>query len=720
MPELSSAEPATISVIMAAHNAGSYLGAAIASVLGQSHADLQLIVSDDGSTDETPDIARSAALRDARVTVLRSETAGGPAAARNRALEVATGDWIAVVDADDLIHPHRFTRLLEAAIDSGADMVADNLIRFGAEDGRTLLGDLGGAGSWTPDATALLAAEMGTPPVPVGYLKPMIRRTALGDLTYREDMTVGEDLDFLLRLTCEGATCHVLREAYYLYRRHSGSISHRLSASDVAGMQRAAADLAAGGDLPPGMAQLLAQWRDQLDHDLRFAHLVEDLKALRMARALYRLAQRPALMAPLATAAAEHLTHRFRARRGKPAYSHLTLPGTYTPEDLVAQTGQGTARLTVHGATGLDALGYVPGWTQADLIPPPDGWTRSQADRIAALPWTVTVHTDHITPGLVQVRTPTYCRPAALRRSLKSLQVQTHDAWICDVYDDDPKGSARAVVEALDDPRIRYHHGPRRYFASGNIDRCFSRSNPNGAEYFCTLEDDNLLLPDFLAENIADMTQHGVEMVFRNQLVEFDAETAQARLSKGGLLDRRLTERVYAPDHFRLALMADIGVSNGGMFWSHRAQSDLQVHVPCSATLQEYYRTFAIEEPIFVAMTPLAVWAENGAGTERYAGERKAWFQRELSLKASIAELQRRAWRQASPELRAAFLDDAAFSYPRDQRARGLVKSLMRLNVHRALPSSEVAQLVLRGLMIRLLGRPEPSLGAFLDMRAEQ
>ncbi|MEO1153512.1 MAG: glycosyltransferase family 2 protein [Pseudomonadota bacterium] len=713
-------QPPSVSVIMAARNAGPYLGEAIASVLGQSHSAVQLIISDDGSTDETPDIARSAMMRDSRMQVLRNDTPGGPAAARNRALQAADGDWIAIVDADDLIHPARFTRLLATAADTGADVVADDLIRFGAEDGHTLLSGLAHDGPWAPDATALLTAELATPPVPVGYLKPMIRRTALGALTYREDMSVGEDLDLLLRLALTGAQIHVLPEGYYLYRRHNGSISHRLGVDDVTGMQRAAADMAGRADLPPAMVPLLEQRRAHLDQDARFARLVNQLKAKRPAQAARTLASTPGLLAPLTHAALESLTRRLPHRDPARTYPCLTLPAAMAPAELVARTGQGTARLRVEGTDGLRQLGYVPGWAQADLIPPKEGWSTADAAHIATLPWPVTVIPDQITPGLVQVRTPTYCRPAALRRSLQSLQAQTHERWVCDVYDDDPKGSARAVVEGLADPRIRYHHGPRRFFASGNIDRCFSRSNPDGAEYFCTLEDDNLLLPGFLADNIADMAAHGVEIVFRNQLVEFDAETAQARMSKGGLLDRRLTERVYAPDHFRLALMADIGVSNGGLFWSHRAQSDLQVHVPCSATLQEYYRTFAIAEPIFVAMTPLAVWAENGASTARYAGETTGWLRRELTLKASVAELQRRAWQQAAPEHRAAFLDDVAFSYPRDQRARGLVKSLMRLNVERALPSSEVARLALRGLMIRLLGRPEPSLGAFLEMRAGQ
>lgn len=322
-----------------------------------------------------------------------------------------------------------------------------------------------------------------------------------------------------------------------------------------------------------------------------------------------------------------------------------------------------------------------------------------------------------ITPGLVHVRTTAYKRPEALARCLRSLIAQRHGAWVCDVFDDDPEAGGRAVVEALGDPRIIYTHNRPQKLASANIDACFSRENPHGAEFFCVLEDDNYLLPGFFEANIADMARAGVEILLRNQKVEFDSGRETARVSEGGLLDERLNERCYDPAHLRLAVLADVGVSNGGLFWSCRARSDLEIQVRCSATLQEYLRTFAIEEPIHVAMTPLAVWAENGKDTSRDLGEGIGWLRRELSLKASVVRLQRHAWRMASPKQRAAFLRDEAFRYPADQRARGLVKALVRLDVGSVLPPGEVARLALRGLLIRLAGRPEPSVSGFVSER---
>ena len=229
------------------------------------------------------------------------------------------------------------------------------------------------------------------------------------------------------------------------------------------------------------------------------------------------------------------------------------------------------------------------------------------------------------------------------------------------------------------------------------------------------LEDDNQLLPGFLEDNIRLCREKGVEILLRNQLVEYASGTDAARLGDKGLLDAKFVEGTYAPERFRLALMADMGVSNGGLFWTRDAASDLEVHVDCSATLQEYLRTLAIVEPIYVAMTPLAVWAENGAETTRDLGETASWLRRELSLKRSVQILQRHIWSAAPHPVRDGFLKDDAFRYPPDQRATGLIKSLTRFRVGRALPAREVVRLALRGLLIRVAGRPEPGVAPFLD-----
>src|SRR3989338_3475720 len=87
-----------ISVVVPAFNAERYIGAAIQSVLSQSYQDFELIVVDDGSQDDTGRIVH--AIHDDRIRYVRKEN-GGPATARNYALSIATGEYIAYCDADD-------------------------------------------------------------------------------------------------------------------------------------------------------------------------------------------------------------------------------------------------------------------------------------------------------------------------------------------------------------------------------------------------------------------------------------------------------------------------------------------------------------------------------------------------------------------------------------------------------------------------------------------
>lgn len=198
-----------VSVIMANYRGAEHLFAAISSVLRQSHADLELIVSDDASPDESGAIVRAVAANDARVRLIDAAMNAGPAAARNRALDAATGDWIAIVDSDDLLHVNRFERLLAAATYLGADMIADDLVFFGdtAEaSGRTLLQPLDLCAPLKVTTSLFLKASGENAQIPAfGYLKPMIRRDFIGVARYDENLRIGEDYDFILRLLMSGA-----------------------------------------------------------------------------------------------------------------------------------------------------------------------------------------------------------------------------------------------------------------------------------------------------------------------------------------------------------------------------------------------------------------------------------------------------------------------------------------------------------------------------------
>lgn len=110
-----------ISVIVPIYNLAPWLGRCVESILAQTCENLEVILVDDGSGDDSLDIAREFARQDCRVKVIHQENAG-VTAARLRGVEEATGDWIGFVDGDDELEPQMYARLLENARTYGADI----------------------------------------------------------------------------------------------------------------------------------------------------------------------------------------------------------------------------------------------------------------------------------------------------------------------------------------------------------------------------------------------------------------------------------------------------------------------------------------------------------------------------------------------------------------------------------------------------------------------
>jgi glycosyltransferase involved in cell wall biosynthesis len=225
----------TVSVIMANYNGAAHLADAIRSAQSQSLCDLEIIVSDDSSSDDSIAIVTGLMAEDPRIRLLRSCHNGGPAAARNRAFALAQGEWIAVMDSDDLMHPDRLTTLVEAARRDSADMVADNLVEFdtsGSKPPRPLLsGRWARAPFWVEICRYIqLNHFYGRGPA-LGYLKPLFRRTILTGPTayYDETLRIAEDYNLVLRLLYAGRQMRVYPLPLYFYRKHSASMSHRLN-----------------------------------------------------------------------------------------------------------------------------------------------------------------------------------------------------------------------------------------------------------------------------------------------------------------------------------------------------------------------------------------------------------------------------------------------------------------------------------------------------------
>lgn len=118
-----------ISVIMPVYNVEVYLSDAIESVLGQSFADFEFIIVDDGSTDSSSDICKKYAALDGRITVC-SKKNGGLSSARNYGISKAAGDYLFFIDSDDMIAPDCLERLYGALVQSGADVAVANHQKF--------------------------------------------------------------------------------------------------------------------------------------------------------------------------------------------------------------------------------------------------------------------------------------------------------------------------------------------------------------------------------------------------------------------------------------------------------------------------------------------------------------------------------------------------------------------------------------------------------------
>lgn len=113
--------PCRVSVVMPVYNAQTWLRQSIESVLEQSHGALELVAIDDGSTDGSGLLLDQFAQADGRVVVIHQPNAG-VAAARNAALEAATGDYVAFLDADDWWHPQKLERQLRFMRETGTQV----------------------------------------------------------------------------------------------------------------------------------------------------------------------------------------------------------------------------------------------------------------------------------------------------------------------------------------------------------------------------------------------------------------------------------------------------------------------------------------------------------------------------------------------------------------------------------------------------------------------
>jgi hypothetical protein len=289
------------------------------------------------------------------------------------------------------------------------------------------------------------------------------------------------------------------------------------------------------------------------------------------------------------------------------------------------------------------------------------------------------------------------------------LQAQTHQDWICEVRDDCPDGSARQVIEAMSEPRLRYIHNRPQKFMVRNLDDCFLRENPHGADYFFMLEDDNRVLPGFMAKGIEIISQENVPICQINQRIDYAGED---RISEHGIFDDTFEERVYRPEEVRLACFGRIGLSNGALFWSRKLRRELAFKVDSIPTLEEYLRLWLLVDRVYVCLDPLALWTKDEQATTRNLGIGRGWFRRELNLKASLRSLRRRIWLETPESLQAEFLAGGVLRIPMNDRLDALERAGIATPGHRVGRSFKHR---VKQFAVRNIGEVHPSVAAVLN-----
>jgi glycosyltransferase involved in cell wall biosynthesis len=225
-----------VSIVVPVHDGAPFIGAALRSALAQSVTDLEVVVADNASTDDTLDVVRS--LADPRLRVMTSPVDIGAGANWNRAVRAAQGTYVKLLCADDVIEPSCLERQLSAF--SGPDGDAIALVcsrrRVIDERGETIL-ERGFRprldGRVKAARAARYVARSGTNPIGEPAAALFRREDALAAGLFREDAGYVIDLDFWLRLLL-GGDLYVVDEVLASFRVSSGAWSTSLARSQAA------------------------------------------------------------------------------------------------------------------------------------------------------------------------------------------------------------------------------------------------------------------------------------------------------------------------------------------------------------------------------------------------------------------------------------------------------------------------------------------------------
>ena len=309
-------EQPKVSVIIAAYNVEKYIERAIQSALKQNNVAVEVIVINDGSTDNTEKVVTD--IQDYRLKYISLPHNQGPSAARNAGLECANAQWVAILDADDSFSQNRLSQCLELAKKTKADIVVDNLNVIRESDGKEFL-------MFKPsffngfkflDLAAFIKGNQSFlgGGVALGYLKPIFSADFLKKhkLKYDKTIHIGEDYMLLADALAKKAVCAVEHSAGYNYTARKGSTSHRLTLNNVSEILEGDLQFEARHTLNADQSAALRSRGAKLKEAQLFTELVNNIKNKKFFKTLRILVRDPFIIRYLCEAAANRFNNLFR------------------------------------------------------------------------------------------------------------------------------------------------------------------------------------------------------------------------------------------------------------------------------------------------------------------------------------------------------------------------------------------------------------------------
>jgi glycosyltransferase involved in cell wall biosynthesis len=213
-------EDPVVSVVIPVYNGELYLTAAIESILSQTFTAHELLIVDDGSTDQTQAIAQRYAASGSRVRLISHRKPRGNYPSRNEGMELARGEFIAVMDADDIAMPNRLEHQVQFLRSHPEHKMVGSQVLLIDPDGDPL-GPMEGLPTEHDEIDALLLNRQWA----VVHPSVMMRKDAVETIRgYRERFDTCADQDLYLRLAEIGRIANLPR-VLLKYRRHYGSMT---------------------------------------------------------------------------------------------------------------------------------------------------------------------------------------------------------------------------------------------------------------------------------------------------------------------------------------------------------------------------------------------------------------------------------------------------------------------------------------------------------------